>query len=97
MVFWAQNAKSKTHSDPNDPRAKLLRRFRGFALFWIAILVSYFVGAEFLFEKDKTVATEAIPVFILLACCILVACVWHAGAIVVMSLNGMLEKRPWDR
>lgn len=97
MSFWAQRAKPTAQNDPDDPRMKLLRRFRSFALFWIAIIVCYFVGTEVLFEKDKAVATDAIPVFILLACCILVACVWHVGAIVVMSLNGMLDKRPWDR
>jgi hypothetical protein len=97
MAFWAQQGRSSSQADPKDPRAKLLRRFRGFALFWISILVAYFIGAEFFFEKEKAAATDAIPVFILLACCILVGCIWHVGAIVVMSLNGMFDKRPWDR
>jgi hypothetical protein len=97
MSLWAQHVRPGAENDPNDPRAKVLRRFRGFALFWITILVVYFVGAGIIFEKMKSGDIDALPVFLLLACCILVGCVWHVGAIVVMSINGMFEKRPWDR
>lgn len=74
----------------------MLRRFRSFALFWIGILVFYFVGAGVVFEKTSMPTSNAIPVFVLLLGCILLASLWHAAAVVVMSLNGMMDKRgPW--
>lgn len=88
----------QTGKDENDPRAKMLRRFRGYALFWIAILVGYFVGIGILIERTKSSVIDAMPVFVLISACILVASVWHAAAIVVMSLNGMYDKHgPWGR
>jgi len=96
MARWLQRAYHGPSVDPNDPRGKVLRRFRGFALFWIAILVFYFVGAGFVFEKTSMATSNAIPVFVLLLGCILLASIWHAAAVIVMSLNGTMDRHgPW--
>ena len=73
-----------------DTRAVELRRFRSYALFWIFILVFYFVGADLLIEQMKMDLMSAAPVLLLLMGCIFIAAIWHAAAIVSMSLKGML-------
>jgi len=77
-------------SQVTESRAVELRRFRNYALFWIAILVLYFVGADFLIGQTKTDPAWAAPVLMLLMGCILLAAIWHAAAIVSMSLKGLL-------
>jgi hypothetical protein len=96
---WPPQRLNNRAENPNDPRVKLLRRFRGFALFWICILVAYFVGLEYFIEKSKTSVVSTFPVFLLLTGCILIAAVWHAAAIVAMTVTGLFERnghgKPW--
>jgi hypothetical protein len=76
-----------------------LRRFRGFALFWIIILVTYFLGLGYFVEKSRMSAVATFPIFLLLAGCIVIAAVWHAAAIVAMTVTGVFEnsgpRKPW--
>jgi hypothetical protein len=77
----------------SDPRAETLRRFRNFALFWIIVLVGYFVGADLFLEATRTAIGDAMPVLALILGCILVATIWHAAAVVTMSLSGQTDRR----
>jgi len=83
---WAQH-------DANDARVVTLRRFRNFALFWIAILVGYFLGIGIFLEAAHMAYGEAAPVLMLILGCILVATIWHAAAIVTMTLSGTLDRK----
>jgi hypothetical protein len=76
--------------DSSDRRAAELRRFRNFALFWIMILVLYFIGADIVVEQTETDLASVAPALLLLMGCILLAAIWHAAAVVSMSLKGLL-------
>jgi hypothetical protein len=79
--------------DPNDPRAKVLQRFRNFAIFWIAILVAYFVGADAFLGATGTPTGSALPILLLLFGCVIIGAVWHAAAIVAMTAARQLDER----
>jgi hypothetical protein len=79
---------------------KLLRKFRAFALFWIAILVMNFVAVGFILEYSHTPLAQAAPAFALLAGCIAIGAVWHAAAVLALSQAGLLDEKrpgPWGR
>jgi hypothetical protein len=78
--------------DVNDPRLRILRRFRNFAIFWIIVLVTYFVGVGLYLNATGTPIANATPILILLFGCILIAAVWHAAAVVTMSTAGFLDR-----
>ena len=67
---------------PKDKlRADVLRRFRNFAIFWIAILVIYFVGADAVVTFFGVSISTVLPTLVLLAGVIIIASIWHAAAI----------------
>jgi hypothetical protein len=92
MNLWLHREKRTVPKDL-DRRVKTIVRFRAFALFWLGILVLYFVSLWVFVEETKTPPVSAIPIFVLLCGCIIIAAVWHAAAIVVMDMQAMLDKR----
>jgi hypothetical protein len=78
--------------NPNDPRVRVLRRFRNFAIFWIAILIAYFVGVGAFLDATRTPIASALPVFLLLFGCVLIGSVWHAAAIITMTATNLFDR-----
>lgn len=87
-------------ADPSDPRLRILRRFRAFAMFWIVILFVTFAASGFVLQYEHLSLSQAGPAFALLAGCIAIGAVWHAAAILALSHAGLLDEKrrgPWGR
>ena len=77
---------------PNDLRPIVFLQFRNYALLWITVFIAFYIGAYFIPGYVGSTLASSSPDLLLISVCILLAAIWHAGAIITLNCTKGIEK-----
>ena len=77
---------------PDDPHATVFRQFRNYALLWIIVFIAFYIGAHLVPGYIGWTLGSSSPDFLLISVCILLAAVWHAGAIITLNCGRATQR-----